>query len=153
MFRLSQTWKARKPVRLLVAGVLAASLSRTGVGCGGAGTNEGDGNDQTDTSPPSAPSGLEGNSEESAVTLNWNGPSANDLAGYNVYRDTNSINGISDRGALNETLLSDPLYTDKGAKNGTTYYYVVTAVDKDTNESAPSNEIEKTPFDDPPDRP
>jgi hypothetical protein len=34
-----------------------------------------------------------------------------------------------------------------------TVHYVVTAVDTAANESNPSGEIEKTPFDDPPSRP
>ena len=44
-------------------------------------------------------------------------------------------------------------HTDIDAENGTTYYYRVTSVNAEEAESSASNEVEKTPFSDPPDRP
>jgi len=68
-----------------------------------------------------------------------------------VYRGTNS--GVNASGDPLASGLSETAYTDSSAENGTTYYYVVTAVDTAGNASDPSSEVEKTPFDDPPDRP
>jgi TolB protein len=125
------------------------------VGCGGAGANGGGGEDgeseREDTTAPSAPSGLQGDSENSAVELDWNDVSAGDLDGYRVYRDTES--GVGTSGDPLEGSLSETSYSDESVENGTTYFYVVTAVDDASNESNASDEVKVTPFDDPPDRP
>src|SRR5439155_4797296 len=58
-----------------------------------------------------------------------------DLAGYNVYRGTSSP--VSTTSALNgSTPLKSTGYTDTTAQNGTTYYYVVEAVDTSGNKAA-----------------
>lgn len=136
--------------------LLVVSLCIIGAGCDGAGGNgeEGEnGGNGENPSAPAAPSGLEGTSVDSAVELTWEAVDEEDLDGYRVYRDTESIGDVSGMDALAEGVLSDPSYTDDAADNGQTYYYVVTAVDTDSNESDPSNEVEKTPFSDPPNRP
>jgi hypothetical protein len=146
--------------------LLAASLSLAGAGCGGAGANgngggngdgngDGDGNGgDEDTTAPAAPSGLSGTSGDAAIDLTWSAVGADDLDGYNVYRATESIGDVSGTDPLNASPIADTTgYRDGDAENGATYYYVVTAVDTATNESGPSGEIQKTPFDDPPDRP
>ena len=89
----------------------------------------------TDTIPPSAPTGLTAQAGNNYVSLNWNDNSEVDINGYNVYRSTTS-GGTYTR--LNGTLLSSSNYTDNSVSNGTTYYYVVTAVDTSSNESANS---------------
>lgn len=115
---------------------------------GGCGLFGGNGDD---TTPPNAPSGLEATSQDGAIGLSWESPQADDVAGYNVYRSDSP--GVSRSGSPLETEASPTEYVDESAENGTTYYYVVTAIDEDGNESDPSGEVGKTPFSDPPNRP
>jgi fibronectin type 3 domain-containing protein len=70
------------------------------------------------------------------VALTWNA-STSTVAGYNVYRST--VNGGSYT-KINSSLVSALNYTDSTVQNGTTYYYVTTAVDSSGNESAFSNQ-------------
>ena len=107
-----------------------------------------------DTTPPEPPTGLSAASQDAAITLDWSAVQADDLAGYNVYRSTSAIGDVSGKDPVNGgDPVSDASYTDNATDNGTTYHYVVTAVDKGENESDPSGEVQKTPFADPPDRP
>jgi len=71
-----------------------------------------------------------------SVDLSWT-PSTSPVVGYNVYRSTNS-NGPYD--PLNAGLVSSTSYTDQTVENGSTYYYVTTAVDAQGVESAYSNQ-------------
>ncbi|MEN6385272.1 MAG: carbohydrate-binding protein, partial [Phycisphaerales bacterium] len=61
-----------------------------------------------------------------------------DLAGYNVYRSTTSGIGYV---KLNISILTNSNYADYSVINNTTYYYVVTATDTNTNESEYSSEV------------
>lgn len=70
-----------------------------------------------------------------------------------MYRSTSSIEEISGLDPLNEARISEANHTDETAENGTTYHYVVTALDEAGNESGPSGEVTKTPLASPPDRP
>ena len=151
-----------RAIRVALTGLLAVGLVAFAAGCGGAGANGGDGTGDGDdggdddggggdTTAPAAPGGFSGESMDSAIDLTWGAVDADDLDEYNVYRDTES--GVGTSGDPLEGGLSETGYTDESAENGTTYYYVVTAVDTADNESDPSSEVEKTPFDDPPDRP
>jgi subtilisin family serine protease len=96
-----------------------------------------------DTTAPAAPTGLTATGGDASVTLDWADNTESDLAGYNVYRSTTSegpytkING--------STVVSSSSYVDTGLSNGTTYYYVVRAVDTSTNESGNSNQASATP--------
>ena len=97
----------------------------------------------TDLTPPNAPTGLIVTSAgNQTVSLNWNDNSDSDLAGYNVYRSTTSGSGYV---KVNSSLVNPSAYTDNSVTNGTTYYYVVTAVDTHSNESADSIEVSATP--------
>ena len=63
---------------------------------------------------------------------------------------------IEASGSPLETGIGSGDYVDESAENGTRYYYIVTAVAGEGDESAesdPSNKVQKTPFSDPPDRP
>jgi rhamnogalacturonan endolyase len=95
-----------------------------------------------DTTAPLAPAGLSATAWDGTVSLDWNDNSESDLDGYNMYRSTASGSGYS---RLNGSLLSSSNYTDNSVTNGTTYYYVVTAVDKSSNESNYSSEVSATP--------
>ncbi|MEY4482966.1 MAG: hypothetical protein RL693_418, partial [Verrucomicrobiota bacterium] len=86
---------------------------------------------------PSTPGGLIATAGHMQVTLGWN--PASGAANYNIKRST-MIGGPF--AAISNT--SATVYTDNTAFNGTTYYYVVTAVN-DSGESTNSNEISATP--------
>jgi hypothetical protein len=76
-----------------------------------------------------------------SVSLSWTA-STSTVVGYNVYRST--ISG----GPYTLITTSSPTpgttYTDNGVQAGVTYFYVVTAVDSNGNESAFSNEASVT---------
>jgi hypothetical protein len=92
--------------------------------------------------PPAAPSGLTAQKGIQSILLDWADNHESDLAGYHVYRSET----LGDNYALIEGLQPDSNFTDTEAVSGTTYYYVVTAVDTSSNESVNSNEISARPF-------
>ncbi len=94
-----------------------------------------------DTTPPAAPTGLAATAGDGSVSLDWANNPEPDLASYTVYRSTTSGSGY----AVIASGLTSSAYTDDSVTNGTTYYYVVTAVDTSTNESAYSNEASAAP--------
>jgi hypothetical protein len=96
----------------------------------------------TDTFPPTAPTGLAATAGDGSVGLDWANNSESDLAGYNVYRAATSGGPYN---KLNGALLAASAYTDNAVSNGTTYYYVVTAVDTSDNQSGNSAEASATP--------
>ena len=71
-----------------------------------------------------------------SVSLAWTA-STSVVAGYNVYRSTTSGSGYT---KVNGSLVPSVNYTDSNVTNGTTYFYVTTAVDGSGNESSNSNE-------------
>jgi hypothetical protein len=100
----------------------------------------------TDFTPPNTttetidvPTNLTASAGDSKVTLSWN--TVEGATSYNVKRST-TAGGPYTTIATNVTGTS---YLDTTVANGTTYYYVVTAVDSSGNESANSNEASATP--------
>ena len=96
-------------------------------------------NEANATTPPTPPTGLFAVAGDGQIGLNWNN-SAGSVT-YNVYRRTmnTGYNCIATAEPVSE-------YTDTGLVNGTTYYYVVTAVGTVTNEESEySNEASATP--------
>jgi hypothetical protein len=91
---------------------------------------------------PDAPANLAATASDGTVSLDWDDNSESDLAGYNVYRSTIQGGGYVKQ---NVSLVGSSDYTDNSVNNGTTYYYVVTAVDTSWNESDYSNEDSATP--------
>ncbi|MBI2478406.1 MAG: S8 family serine peptidase, partial [Planctomycetia bacterium] len=89
--------------------------------------------------PPAAPSGLSAVPGSGQVVLDWADNTESDLAGYNVYRRVTG--GLYDAAIP----VSSSSFTDTDVTNGTTYYYVVTAVDFENNASDNSSEVEATP--------
>jgi fibronectin type 3 domain-containing protein len=71
------------------------------------------------------------------VALTWNA-STSTVSGYNVYRSTVSGSSYT---KINSSLVTTLSYTDSTVQNGTTYFYVTTAVDSSGFESADSNEV------------
>lgn len=107
-----------------------------------------------DSTPPGPPTDLNAASQDAAIALDWSAVQTDDLAGYNVYRSTSSIGEVSGLDPVNgNEPVTQASYADESLENGTTYYYVLTAVDKAENESDPSGEVEKTPFPEPSGRP
>ena len=102
-----------------------------------------------DTIPPAAPTGLTATGGDGQVILDWANNTETDLVGYNVYRATTSGGAY---GEVNASLVTTSAYTDTDPElaNGTPYFYVVTAVDLSTNQSANSNEASATPQTAPP---
>jgi Abnormal spindle-like microcephaly-assoc'd, ASPM-SPD-2-Hydin len=85
---------------------------------------------------PGAPTPTPVPSNGQSVNLSWKA-SSSDVIGYRVYRSDSSGSGYS---ALNGTAVSGLSYTDSSVSSGTTYYYVVTAVDSAGVESVYSNQ-------------
>ena len=100
-----------------------------------------------DTTPPAAPAGLFAASGEGFVDLTWNANSENDLQGYYVYRATSSGGPYT---RITGSILTATSYADTGVVGGTTYFYVVRALDTSFNESTSSNEVMATPTAPPP---
>ncbi|MBD3169965.1 MAG: S8 family serine peptidase [candidate division Zixibacteria bacterium] len=72
-----------------------------------------------------------------------------EMLGYNLYRDTEPGVPVDPEHRVNTGYIPETYYEDTGLENGTTYYYVVTAVydnGSGPEESNPSNEISATPM-------
>jgi len=110
---------------------------------------EGDPSGEAGGAPFASASGLEGTSGDSQVGLSWDAAAGAET--YNVYRNAES--GVDTSGSPLTEGVGETSFTDDTAENGTTYYYVVTSVNPNDEESPASGEVEKTPFSDPPDRP
>jgi fibronectin type 3 domain-containing protein len=95
------------------------------------------------TSPPAAPVGLTATAGNGQVSLSWN-PSTG-ATSYNVLRSTTNGGPYT---AI-ATGLTVTTYTDTGLTNGTTYYYVVQAVNS-AGTSPNSNQASATPIAPPP---
>jgi len=89
--------------------------------------------------PPAAPTNLTASAGNAQVTLSWTASTG--ASSYNVYRGTTAGGEGATPIQTNVTNLS---YPDTAVTNGTTYYYVVTAVNAG-GESSKSNEASATP--------
>ncbi|MBI1745235.1 MAG: hypothetical protein HYR55_01445 [Acidobacteria bacterium] len=87
--------------------------------------------------PPDAPASLTAVPGDSQVSLSWT--SVSGATSYSLYRATTSGGEVS-----YQTGLTTTDFRDTGVVNGTTYYYVVTALNAG-GESAPSPEASATP--------
>ncbi len=76
------------------------------------------------------------------MNLDWDNNTEGDLAGYTVYRSTNSGGPYTD---LAGSLVAISQYTDSSVTNGIKYYYVITATDESDNESTEGLEESATP--------
>ncbi len=102
------------------------------------------GNEQPNVIP--SPTGLDNCAAAGVVELFWNAVVWADLAGYNVYRKESTVPDYDFDNPLNPSPIAETHYLDLTVlDDGTTYDYVVTAVDLDTTESDPSNETQATP--------
>lgn len=91
-----------------------------------------------DTFPPATPWGLQavfsGQPEQPGIDLTWSPNTDQDLAGYNVYRQTGNEPPMK----INDETVKTPSFHDGKIQPGTTYLYSVTAIDLRGNESAHS---------------
>ncbi len=92
----------------------------------------------TQPSPPSPPDDLTASGGNDRVTLRWSASSG--ASSYDVYRSGTSATGY----ALLAGGVTGTSYLDTTVHNGTTYYYVVTAVDA-AGQSSYSNQASATP--------
>jgi hypothetical protein len=74
-----------------------------------------------------------GNAAADSVSLTWTASSSSDVVGYYAYRSTTSGSGYVKLDPSSPA--STEQYTDSTVQSGTTYYYVVTAVDSNDVES------------------
>jgi hypothetical protein len=74
-----------------------------------------------------------------SVALSWAASTSPGVIGYNVYRSATSGGSYT---KLNGSPGALTTYTDSAVQAGQTYYYVVTAVDASSNESAHSNQAQ-----------
>jgi fibronectin type 3 domain-containing protein len=91
---------------------------------------------------PDAPTGLAANPGDNQVALNWTAPEVGSPTSYNVARSILSEGPYTN--IIGTTTAPTTSYTDTTAVNGTTYYYVVSAVNA-TGEGANSTEVNATP--------
>lgn len=111
--------------------VMLAALFLQACGSGSSGGGGGGGN------PPPAPTGLTATPGNQQVNLSWSASTG--ATSYNVLRGTANGGPYSPIGSPATTS-----YTDTGLTNGTTYYYVVTAVNAN-GASGDSNQASATP--------
>jgi hypothetical protein len=74
-----------------------------------------------------------------SVLLSWTASSSPNIDGYNIYRSETSGGPYS---MLNSSLNLGTSYTDSSVADGSTYFYVTTAVNSNSQESAYSNEAQ-----------
>jgi fibronectin type 3 domain-containing protein len=96
-----------------------------------------------DNTPPAAPAGLAVTAGVEQNTLSWNHNTETDRQYYRVYRST-----TQGMGYVRLAQITQVNYTDRPVSSGTTYYYVVTAVDRNGNESPYSSEAVIVPRED-----
>lgn len=89
-----------------------------------------------DTSPPAAPEFFTATYTGGAAQLQWQPGPEPDVVSYTVYRSLIP----NDTAPPRITALPTPEFTESGLTDGTRYYYSVTAVDADGNESPRSTE-------------
>ena len=95
---------------------------------------------------PRAPSGLSAEASQSypgSITLDWRANPESDIFGYAVYMSRNSSGPFVRRAWL----LSDSEYADTGRTDGSSYYYVVTAINSWGLES-PKSAVVRVPSQD-----
>jgi fibronectin type 3 domain-containing protein len=90
----------------------------------------------------STPTGLTAKAGAKSIKLSWDPNKESDLAGYNLYRDTDPQGNFSNR--INQELINNTSYTDQDVTQGETYWYKITAVDTAGNESNKSSAVSAT---------
>lgn len=94
--------------------------------------------DAMPTSIPVEPIGLSAGVETNLVQLFWFANPEKDIVGYNVFR-AESIDGESTK--QNSEPVADTTFIDNNVSRGATYYYTISAIDNENNESPISKEL------------
>ena len=93
------------------------------------------------STPPAPPANLRATGSYNRVTLAWDENTEGDFHSYSVYRSVTP----GDSGGLIASGLASASYEDTGVENGTSYFYVVAAVDTFGNISGFSEQVEAVP--------
>ncbi|WP_165067059.1 pectinesterase family protein [Marisediminicola senii] len=94
---------------------------------------------------PGAVTGLSASASDKQVGLSWNDGVENDVVTYRVYRSAGTDAVTTDARHL-VAEVSKPVYLDKALSNGTTYHYLVVAVDRAGQASAASAQVDGAPI-------
>jgi len=95
---------------------------------------------EPDDTPPCIPKGVYSVTGNECIYIYWEENDEPDFKNYRIYRTLDPEDGFT---YLVSTTVSQ--YTDLNVSNGTTYYYIITAVDYSGNESEVSKAIYDTP--------
>lgn len=96
-----------------------------------------------DREPPATPRGVYSITGDNQISIIWFPNGERDMAGYKVYR---SLSKLGDYAMIAKLSNNVSRYVDTPVRNGTTYYYSVSAFDRNGNESELSPDIvEDTP--------
>jgi fibronectin type 3 domain-containing protein len=91
-----------------------------------------------DTLVPLAPTGLVAIAGEDFVSLSWDANKESDLSGYRVWRRSDLRDEFL---ALTEELIAENVYTDSTVEKDQRYFYAITALDANGNESQRSEAV------------
>ncbi len=89
-----------------------------------------------DTIPPAPPTNVKVTAYDGEVDITWNRSTEQDFSHYNIY-----VNSSYQGNYLKIASTTNNFYADLDVDNGTTYYYAVTAVDLNRNESELSYDL------------
>jgi hypothetical protein len=97
-----------------------------------------------DVFAPAAPSSITIAAAPNNLSIFFAANNEKDLAGYKIYRSTNSGLAKKEWTALNTELLTTNTFQDKTVQSGNTYFYYLTAIDNAGNVSQPSEVVSET---------
>ena len=100
-----------------------------------------------DASPPSAPQNVAATAlGGSVIQISFDDvdETGSGVASYSIKRSTTSGSGYTQIGTVTDNESASYTFTDNTATNGTTYYYVVSAIDGAGNESTNSAQVSAT---------
>ncbi len=97
-----------------------------------------------DTFPPSAPTSITVAAAPGRLSIFFPANPEADIAGYNIYRSTDSDLPKDKWNKLNPALLTRTTFQDERVESGKRYYYYLTAIDQAGNVSPPSEVVSET---------
>lgn len=97
---------------------------------------------------PLAPGSAKATPGDARATVSWARNAEADLAGYRVYRSTSTPVKIDTAHRVSgSALLTGNSFNSTGLRNGTKYWFAVTAVDRSGNQSRASADVSAVPAD------